>query len=226
MSLVLVQASTMSVLKEASTAPRRAAWRAEGVAGASVVRTASIVAMAGASIAAPFAMPPTRVPSPAGAVACLVTVSVVSMAWLARRPAVSSAASAAAAAGMPASSAAMGSGMPMRPVEQTSTSVGAQPSAAAVAAHMRRASSRPGSPVAALALPELRTTAAACPSARCWRLIWTGAAVARLVVNTPAAGTGRRSAVATRARSGSPFALTPQATPAASKPGTAVTLTA
>ena len=52
-------------------------------------------------------------------------------------------------------------------------------------------------PVAALALPELRTTAAARPSARWPRLICTGAAATRLLVNTPAAVTGAPSAVAT-----------------------------
>ena len=60
----------------------------------------------------------------------------------------------------------------------------------AVSSHMRRASARPASPVAALALPEFSTTAAARPSARWARVTCTGAAWARLVVNTPAAVTG------------------------------------
>ena len=90
----------------------------------------------------------------------------------------------------------------MRPVWHTSTSVVAQPTACAVSSHIRSASARPCSPVAALALPELRTTAAARPSARCRRLICTGAAATRLLVNTPAAVTGAPSTVATIARSG------------------------
>ena len=147
------------------------------------------------------------------------------MASAARWPAAVSPARSAAAAGMPVSTAAMGSGTPMRPVEQTRTSSGGQPSAVAVTSHMRRAWARPGAPVAALAFPALRTTAAACPSVRLLRLTCTGAAATRLVVNTPAAVTGRRSAVATSARSGSPLALTPQATPAASNPVAVVTLT-
>ena len=75
----------------------------------------------------------------------------------------------------------------------------------------RSASASPVAPVAALALPLLRTTAAARPpvAARWARLTSTGAALARFVVNTPAAATGRPSAVATRARSGSPLALMP-----------------
>ena len=49
-------------------------------------------------------------------------------------------------------------------------------------------------PVAALALPLESTTAAARPdvAARWARLTCTGAAAARLAVNTPAAGTGTR----------------------------------
>ena len=119
---------------------------------------------------------------------------------------------------MPDSTGAIGIGIPMRPVEHTSTSVVAQPTASAVSSHMRSASARPCSPVAALALPELSTTAAARPSARWRRLICTGAAATRLVVNTPAAATGARSTVATIARSGAPDALMPQASPPASNP--------
>ena len=54
----------------------------------------------------------------------------------------------------------------------------------------------------------------------------TGAAVERLVVKTAAAGTGRRSEVATNARSESPEALMPHAMPEATKPSAAVTLMA
>ena len=121
---------------------------------------------------------------------------------------------------MPDSTGSIGMGMPMRPVWHTSTSVVAQPTACAVSSHMRSASARPCSPVAALALPELSTTAAARPSARCRRLICTGAAATRLVVNTPAAVTGAPSAVATIARSGAPDGLMPDASPPASNPWT------
>src|SRR3954452_6862114 len=91
---------------------------------------------------------------------------------------------------------------------------------------MRSASSRPGSPVAALALPLLSTTADARPplASRCRLLTCTGAAVARLAVKTAAAGTGWPSAVATTARSGTPSALIPQCTPPATNPPGAVTL--
>ncbi len=113
----------------------------------------------------------------------------------------------------------------MRPVEQTSTSSAAQPRWAATRAHIRSASASPVAPVAALAQPLLRTTAAARPevAARWARLTFTGPAVALLDVNTAAATTGRPSSVATRDRSGSPLALIPQATPAATNPSGEVT---
>src|SRR5437016_11408004 len=70
-------------------------------------------------------------------------------------------------------------------------------------------------------------TATAWPPLRCKcsRLIATGAAVARLDVKPPAAATGWRSAVATRARSSAPDSLMPQCTPLATKPSTAVVVT-
>ena len=55
------------------------------------------------------------------------------------------------------------SATPMTPVEATSTSSGAQPTAAAVSAAMRRACARPSSPVQALAQPLLTTIARAVP---------------------------------------------------------------
>ncbi len=185
-----------------------------------MVTTASIVAIAGDNIAAPLAMPPT-VAAPAAATASFSLVSVVIIARAAREP--PSAASSPQSFGMPTSSASMGIGMPMRPVEHTSTSSGAMPRPSAVSSHIRTASRRPGSPVAAFALPELNTTAAARPFARWRREIWTGAACARFVVNTPAAVAGTPSSVARSARSGSPDGLMPHARPPATKPGTAVT---
>ena len=108
----------------------------------------------------------------------------------------------------------------MSPVWQTRTSSGRAPTPRATAAHRRVAASRPGSPVAALALPEVRITPAARPAVdRRWaRLTWTGAAAARLEVNTPAAGTARPSSVATTATSGTPPALIPADPPAATNP--------
>ena len=91
---------------------------------------------------------------------------------------------------------------------------------------MVSASSQPLSPVAALALPELRMTAAAWPplARRCDRDTVTGAAVMRLLVNTAAAGTGRPSSVATNERSSAPLSFTPAAVPAATNPRAEVML--
>ncbi len=107
--------------------------------------------------------------------------------------------------------ASMGNGMPMRPVWHTRISSAVAPMSPATAVHRRSAAARPGAPVAALALPEVRITPAALPpvAARWARLTWTGAAAARLAVKTPAAGTARPSAVATTATSWALPALMP-----------------
>ena len=123
-SLVDVHPSTERALNERSTPAWRTARRTSGTATASVVSTASIVAMLGESMAAPLAIPPTR-KGPASRTTSLRTVSVVRMASAAAVP--PSARSPAAAAGTPSSMAAIGRGMPIRPVEQTRTSVGRQP---------------------------------------------------------------------------------------------------
>jgi hypothetical protein len=130
------------------------------------------------------------VPSPSSSTSAnsFVRVSVVRMASAARSP---RGPSDAASFGIPTSMGSIGNGTPINPVEHTSTSWGEHPRLSAVTSHIRRASCRPGSPVAALALPELRTTAAARPSTRCSELTWTGAACTRFVVNMAAAGTGR-----------------------------------
>ena len=220
MSFVDRHPSTERQSKVSATACASARCSVSASASASVVTTASIVAIAGDNIAAPLAMPPT-VAAPARATASFANVSVVMIAQAARPP--PSAASSPHSFGSPTSSASIGIGMPMRPVEHTSTSAVSAPRPPAASSHMRCASRRPGSPVAALALPELNTTAAAVPSARWRREICTGAAWARLVVNTPAAVTAARSSVATSARSAAPDGLIPHARPPATKPGAAVT---
>ncbi len=77
-----VQPSTVISLNECPTALARAACSAGGDDDASVVNTASIVAMFGESIAAPFAMPPTMKPL-ASTTTSLVLVSVVRIAFAA-----------------------------------------------------------------------------------------------------------------------------------------------
>ena len=51
----------------------------------------------------------------------------------------------------------------MTPVDATSTSEAGQPTASPAITAVSRAASRPGSPVAAFALPEFTTTARAVP---------------------------------------------------------------
>ena len=143
----------------------------------------------------PLTKPPTWTsyaePSAAGSLptkdASLGTVSVVITAQAASWAASGVAARASAAAGTPVSNGPKLSSWPMTPVEATSTSAGLQPSVAATRSAVRRAVARPGSPVAALAFPELRMTARARPSATCSRETMTGAAQKRLVVKVPAA---------------------------------------
>ena len=103
----------------------------------------------------------------------------------------------------------------------------AAPIPRATAAHRRSAASRPGSPVAALALPDVRITPAALPpvAARWARLTWTGAAAARLDVKTPAAGTARPSVGGHDGHVGGAGGLDPGRAPAATNPCGAVTLT-
>ena len=92
-----------------------------------MVSTQSIVARPGASIPAPFAIPPTVQPSACVTTACLATVSVVRIASAASAP--PSAVSAGDAASTPASSRSIGSRSPIRPVEQTATSPAPMPQA-------------------------------------------------------------------------------------------------
>src|ERR1035437_930930 len=161
-SLVDMQPSESIRSKVISVAPRSAASRAPASATASVVITTSIVASAGASMPAPFAIPPTDHPSPVAS-ACLSTVSVVMIAVAAACPPVSD--SAATAASIPVMILSMGNSSPIRPVEATTTSPGDTPSAVARCSALRWVSANPAAPVQALAPPELSTTASTRPSA-------------------------------------------------------------
>jgi hypothetical protein len=109
-------------------------------------------------------MPPTVKPAPC-ATASFAYVSVVMIAVAESVP--PSSESAAAAFRTPAITFESGSVVPITPVERTSTSSVSRPSRRAVSAAVARASSRPRSPVAALATPEFVTTACGCASERC-----------------------------------------------------------
>ncbi len=191
-------------------------------ATASVVTTASIVARAGASIAAPFAIPPTLQPSPR-ATDVLATVSVVRIASAAAGPPSASSAGDGqrprrAAAGP--SAAARRSGRSSRPRRGQRRCR----APAATASAVRWVSANPSGPVQAFAPPELSTTASTRPPATTCCDHSTGAALTRLPVKTPAAACSGPS-LTTSARSGCPLSLSPAVTPAARKPFGAVTLT-
>ena len=200
---------------ETAVAPRSAASRSTGSTTASVVRTTSIVARAGASMPAPLAMPETDQPCPPcdrdlvhgvgrldrdGRVLVPVRRRGRRRRRRPRRAILS-----------------IGSSSPMRPVEQTTTSPAETPRTSATCSAVRCVSRKPWVPVQALAPPELRTTASTRPSATTWRDHVTGAASTRLVVKTAAAWWSGPS-LTTSARSGVPLALSPAVTPAARKP--------
>ena len=226
MSLVEVHPSTVSSLKVVPTAPPRAGASTSGGTRASVVSTASIVAMFGASIPAPLAMPPTENPPPSTTTS-FAWVSVVRIASAASAAAGREPSRAPASAGSAPRSRSRSSGRPIRPVEQTRTCSASSPSTSASAEALALAAATPAGPVAAFAQPLFKRTAPARPplDKRCPRLTVTGAAAARLEVKVAAAGTGRTGSAATRARSSTPPALIPQASPAAANPLGAVTLT-
>ncbi|CAB5019926.1 unannotated protein [freshwater metagenome] len=93
-----------------------------------------MVAIAGANIAAPFAIPPTTAPlSPTAETASLRTVSVVSKALAAAVPPFRFAAT----NGMPVSITSIGIEYPIRPVEQTRKSLASRPYALPASSHMR-----------------------------------------------------------------------------------------
>jgi hypothetical protein len=164
----------------------------------------SMVAMSGAIMPAPLAMPLTVTSRPfvtARRVATFGKVSVVMIARAASRKRPGSA----LAAIFPrwAAKGAGSSGSPITPVEARNTSSGRQPTAAAAASALRRTASRPFIPVKALALPELTTSARARPAAMCARSQSTGADAHREVVKTPAteaAGSKRTSRRSVRPR--------------------------
>ena len=143
-SLVDMHPSESSRSKVTRVAARRAASQVAPSTSASVVRTTSIVASAGASMPAPLAMPPTTNPSPC-ATACFGTVSVVMIASAATAP--PSPESAACAARTPSSSCSAGSGRPISPVEQTTTSEAPVPTRSATSSAVRWVVAKPSGPV-------------------------------------------------------------------------------
>src|SRR3990172_6765693 len=206
-SLVLVSPSTLIRLKDRPTAKRSARWSSGGSTAASVVTSESVVAMRGWIIPAPLAMPPSVTACPPISIwtaPVLGNASVVRIASAACSPC---GPSDAASAGIPLRSRSLGSGTPIPPVLATSTRAREMPRARATRSTISHASRRPCSPVQALALPLLITTAWARPPWTCSRLTSTGAACTRFVVKQAAAAA--RAAVTTNAQSGRPPPVQP-----------------
>ena len=222
-SFVEVAPSTSIELNEGATAAVSARCNVAGSVTASVVRTQSMVAISGANIAAPLAMPPTVTPS-RSITTSLAKLSVVMMAVAARLADASSVPRVSASTATPGRAESSGNGMPMRPVWQISTSVVGRPIDVLTSLQSAWQDASPSSPVAAFAFPEVSSTALATDplAARCARLVCTGAAGALFCVKTAAATAGVVDT--TRAASGTPEALMPTDAPVAEKPAGAVTL--
>ena len=198
-SEVDVSESTVVQLKLASTPFFSSACIAAAGSLASVNTKHSIVAMSGAIIPLPLAMPLIRTsasPILAVRVAAFGKVSVVMMPRAAasqpssRRPACS--------AGSAATSFSCGSTSPITPVEAMNTCFAGQPTSFAAAAALAAQASRPALPVNTLALPAFTTTARALPPGSEARHQSTGAPGHLLEVNTPATVCPAASSIITR----------------------------
>jgi hypothetical protein len=222
-SFVEVSPSIVIALNVTSTASTSARCSTGGDTTASVVMKPSIVAMLGAIMPAPLAMPPTwNVPAGVDTetAAALGLTSVVMIAhaasWWARRES-DRAAKSAPPRILPGSSC-----TPITPVDAIRTWLAAQPRADATTSAEPRATAIPSGPVHAFAQPLFTRMALACPEvcARCSRETSTGAAWALFVVNTAAAVASPSDTM--RARSRASFFLMPHDTPATLKPPGAV----
>ncbi len=190
MSLVLVSLSTVTRLKLRLTPRPSARVSSDAGIAASVKAKQSMVAMSGAIMPLPLAMPLIRTsasPMRAVRVAALGKVSVVMM-----PRAASAQASSRRWANRPGSAAVMrswGSFSPMVPVLASSTSAGAHPASAAAVRAVASVASHPARPVNTFALPAFTTTARARPpvSSSAARHQSTGAPGHLLRVNAPAA---------------------------------------
>src|SRR5688572_10180915 len=214
-SLVEVSPSTLMQLNERSATRSSMSCNTLRGTAASVATKPSMVAMSGRIMPAPFAMPVTCAwpfESFSFLENALGTVSVVMMASAAD----SQSLFASSAFGSAATMRSAGSRSMITPVENGSTSSASQPRCDASASHTCAARFRPSSPVPALALPVL-TTSAWMSFFRCFFARMTGAAQKRLRVNTPATAlpdARRRTSKSLRPGFFTPAIATPSSTPA------------
>ncbi len=159
-SLVLVSPSTEIALNVRSATRFQNGRSVPGSETASVVTTASSVAMSGWIIPAPLAMPPMMMGPPGVSrrtATCFGLVSVVMIARAASTP--PSGESFAAASRSPPDTLSTGRGTPMTPVESTNAVCGGSPAASSAARAIARAASSPAAPVHALATRAFIATA-------------------------------------------------------------------
>ena len=165
---------------------------------------ASIVAILGSIIPAPFAMPATDIFLPPNATVAMTVFGRVSEVMIARLAAAlcsSESESFDAASAIPFATFSIGINSPILPVEHTRTSSLRQPAAAAASSHIFSASSEPRAPVHALALPLLATIARILGEAsRRAMSSNTGEAFTSFVVNTPAASAGVSETTSAKSR--------------------------
>jgi len=186
-SEVDVSESTVVQLKLASIPFFSSVCMAAAGNFASVQTKQSMVAMSGAIMPLPFAMPLIRTSTPpilAVRVAAFGKVSVVIM----PRAAASQASSPSDACrdGSAETSFSCGRTSPITPVDAMNTCFAGQPARSAAAAAVAMQASRPALPVKTLALPAFTTTARALPAPSAARHQSTGAPGHLLEVNTPA----------------------------------------
>ena len=187
MSEVEVSLSTVMALNEASVASASKGCRMAAGRAASVTTKASMVAMSGAIIPEPLAIPAmvTGTPSiwhlaaaPLGKVSVVMIARAAASMPSARKPAARSATRPVIFS--------TGRRWPITPVEATNTSSGGQSRAAAMATASARTAASPSAPRKTLALPALTITARARPAGRISRHQTTGCPAVVERVNTPA----------------------------------------
>src|SRR6185503_10456318 len=217
-SFVLVSPSTVAALSVVATAVRIAFRAKPAPSRASVMTKTRSVAMFGAIIPPPLpatASVTSRPPRRRRRTAVFGNASVVRIARaVSAKP---RGESADRAASTPGRSTSCGTGTPIFPVAHARTAASGTPRARATRAVDTSTVRRPCGPVHAFALPAWTSTARARPLAMRACVTRTGAAAARLVVNTPAATAGRS---ATMSATSGPVAFKPLRTPAKRKPGT------
>ena len=186
-SFVLMSSSIVSRSNVSRAAPAIAAFSSSGEIAQSVVSTVIIVASCGAIIPEPFAIADSVTVRPPSSSTRLASLRHVSVVMIASAAVSGSGPSAPTSLGTAATSLATGNLTPMMPVDADTIALAGMPSACATAACTAVTASSPRGPVSAFALPLLSTTACMPDAGSRASASITGAALALLIVNMPAA---------------------------------------